>query len=246
MLKYRGAVLSRSQEPLEQQLLATLRGPVAFAALWIDNTGFSDNDWYEFSRNYEGGAPERRIMQCMSRVPVFLKRGKMWKHDPVADPTLPADITACYETLRLTNMYVRETMQKTKQRFADGELDYLFFAKIDFALVRLDGLALAVTAIVGCMLLAVSPSYRNLQQEMDEYATDVLRLAHQLDRYRPLGACAMPLCLAVCQATTADPQLESQLGMILRDYMRDYPSRNSAIAFCAGVEDLRRKLKFMD
>ncbi len=219
-----------------------MRGPVAFEALWSDHNIFSDDDWHDFARNYEGGGPDRRVMLCMSRVPVFLRRGKAWISGKT-DPTLVHDITATYQTAQLASIQLADLSDQLQGRFTRGEVDSKVFFRINFALERLYPLALSVVVVMGCLLTGVNPLYPGLQEEMRRCAVENYAIAQRLNQFRPLGSSAVPLCLSICWAGTDDMEVKQQIERVMTEYMKDYPAAGSAQSLLDSLRPLENKLK---
>lgn len=219
---------------------------MAFEALWNDRAIFTDEEWHDFTQNYSGDGPESRIMFCISRVPVFLRRSKVWRKSPHADPTFTHDVTATYETIVLAANQVSDLTLRFRQKFADGLVESTLFFKTNFALIRLYPLALSIVAVLGCLLTATNPLYPGLQDELDRCAIEVLASAQQMDKYRPLGSSAMPLCLAMCWTGTGNLEVRAEIARVSGEYMRDYPAPGYADTFIASLAPLERKLKLQD
>lgn len=86
------------------------------------------------------------------------------------------------------------------------------------------GILLAQAIQFNCIIQTLEPRDLCLSEQLLSFVDDVIRLAKQASRYRPLGASSMPLCLVAALAAADHSDKKSQLEALLADYQTDFPS----------------------
>jgi hypothetical protein len=247
-MKARGNILYNKGDAFEDELLKTLRGPIVFEAVWSDAVDFNDSEWLALASNYKSADtdPGQRIMVCAARIPIFLRRGKLWKLRKDLDPTLGQDVTACYDMIQLSRSQLRDLVTKTQKRFADGEIDYSRFFQIHYALIRLYALCLSIVSAMGCLLSTVNVTYTGIEQDMRDLCEDNLGMAWKLERYRPLGASIVPISLATAWCASPDITQKNEIKTVLRGYMDEYPTMDPSAELIEFLSFLEKRLRLQD
>ncbi|KAK3691315.1 hypothetical protein LTR37_018676 [Vermiconidia calcicola] len=244
IIKARGT-FQDPHDPFENQLLLTVRGPVVMEALWNTDIDFTESEWQDLVSNHlqnSDAAPVGNFMSCLARVPLFIRRGMVWRTDPM----LLQDVMAAFETIHLARVEWRDRFANVQQELLDGKAGTQSLLQAQFVLCRLYAFCLAISIIIGCVLGGVSPDYPGLEEDADACAIEILRLAQIATRYRPLGGSVITICLGVAWIGTHNVALRAALESSWKDYMRDLSVVGDIDSSISDLEMLEKKWRLID
>lgn len=84
------------------------------------------------------------------------------------------------------------------------------------------GILLTLMLILNGILQAFNPEDATLIAEAVILGEDTLSLGQELQKYRPLGASYIPLCLAIAWAAVNDPIQRAKMKIMMEDYQSDF------------------------
>jgi hypothetical protein len=198
-----------------------------FEGLYNDAIDLSAEEWDALVRNdFDQDYPEGRILRCLSKAPVLIKRGKQATLNCEDRRHLTEEIRSIYEKCKLL-------LEELKARKVECESTDLgsnpktFLPRLLQAhYLRTYGIGLAITIVFNCMLQALSPNDYTYTTESTSLVEETLSHAEESNMYRPVGAGYIIMCLAAAWAATSDPDLRSRVEAILLDYHDDFTIKN--------------------
>ncbi|KAK2760762.1 hypothetical protein FQN54_001998 [Arachnomyces sp. PD_36] len=209
------------QDDFEERILLSLRGPVLFEGLFNDRIQLSAQEWKDLIESaLDKSTSEGHMMRCLARLPVIMRRGRnTFEGDPVRIE-LRDELRIQYETTKLI-------VEELGQRWGTlGPLDDnppSIALRLHSHYQRMYALGLLVGIIINCVLSAFdTDNCETLMIDSTYYAAEILALAPEATRYRPIGASYMALCLMGAWAGTDDGDLRTLIEIALNDYRSDF------------------------
>jgi hypothetical protein len=198
-----------------------------FEGLTNDAIDLSSEEWDALVRNdFDQDYPEGRILRCLAKAPVLIKRGKQAKLNSEDLRPLTEEVRPIYENCKLI-------LEELKARKVDCESSDLgsdpktFLPRLLQAhYLRTYGIGLAITMFFNCMLQALNPNDCTYTTESIFLIEDTLLHAEESNMYRPVGAGYILMCLAAAWAATNDQKLRLRVEAILFDYHDDFLIQN--------------------
>ena len=194
-----------------------------------------------------------QMMKCLSRLPHLMDRGRSaLKTAKPNDPSLQDLLIEAHALRQESSFYLaalRERCQNLDHSIAttypwmldQGSMDGL--RKILHAhFSRSYGMALAISLIVNCVLLALQGDDSAIRQESKQFACEVVELADVVRVYRPLGAMYMVICLAAAYVSVEEKELKQKIGAYITDYQRDIKGEGSTL-YDDGLRQIQRRFK---
>lgn len=211
------------RDDFERKLFLSLRGSVLFEGLYNDAIDLTPEEWDALVNNdFDQDQPEGRILRCLARAPVLIKRGKQAIRDGEDLTLLTMEVRPIYQKCKLL-------LGELKARTVDFETSELstmpetFMARILRAhYLRTHGIGLAITTVFNGILQALDPSDYTCMIESRSLVEDTLIHAQKSNVYRPVGAGYVIMCLSAAWAVAADPQLRSMVEVVFIDYHGDF------------------------
>lgn len=223
----------RPQSPL---LLFILIQSQLFEALFNDRISFSSEEWKDLiDVNSPGSTNGGQIFRCLGRVPDIMRRGKYLFEGDEGHAELRDETRFLYEKCKL---HLEELRKPWAAAERPGPYTPLPAVRLHAHSQRLYALGLLIAIFINCVLSALDGEDDNLIMESTYFATEVLGVAEEAARYRPLGANYMNLCLMAAWAGTNDKGLRSLIEMALEDYHKDFFR-------ISPMKDLPRELESM-
>jgi len=195
--------------------------------LYNDAIDLSSEEWDALVRNdFDQDYPEGRILRCLAKAPVLIKRGKQAKLNFEDLRPLTEEVRPIYEKCKLI-------LEELKARKVDCESSDLgsnpktFLPRLLQAhYLRTYGIGLAITMFFNCMLQALNPNDCIYTTESRSLVDETLVHAEESNMYRPVGAGYLIMCLAAAWAATTDPHLRLRVEATLIDYHGDFLIQN--------------------
>ncbi|CAG7968232.1 unnamed protein product [Penicillium salamii] len=215
------------RDEFEQKLFLSLRGSVLFEGLYNDAIDLSSEEWDALVINdFDQDHPEGRILRCLAKAPVLIKRGKQAKINMQDLRPLAKEVQPIYEECKLI-------LKDLKARKVDCESSELgsnmatFITRLLQAhYLRTYGIGLAITLFFNCMLQALDPNNCIYSTESRSFVEETLLHAQESNMFRPVGAGYNLMCLAAAWAATTDSQLRLQVEASMLDYYGDFSINN--------------------
>ncbi|KAI9041470.1 Zn(II)2Cys6 transcription factor domain-containing protein [Aspergillus affinis] len=107
------------------------------------------------------------------------------------------------------------------------------------------GILMALGIMLNRILSEFDPDDANLAADGVYIFDEMMILACEAARHRPLGSAYMPLCLASAWGATTDPMKKAQAMAILEEYQKDFSEANwlaGGVWLSKKFDSLRRKL----
>lgn len=83
-------------------------------------------------------------------------------------------------------------------------------------------LLLALALVINGLLRALDPLDITLVEDCIVFADEVIIIAENMAKYRPLGAGFIPICLTAAWAATPDPEKQMRIRELILDYQTDF------------------------
>lgn len=164
-----------------------------------------------------------QMMHCLSYCPPFIRRGRDVLRRGFYDPTLSTEVDIQYQRMRKIVAEMHARMMTVEAPAADKVIDLDALDFLHAMYQRSYGLGLFVAVILNCILAALGAAEDNeLEKEVAYYNNEIVRVAHEAQRYRPLGAGYVILCLMVAFAAATDQSIRLQIINLIHDYHTDF------------------------
>ncbi|PGH27724.1 hypothetical protein AJ80_00511 [Polytolypa hystricis UAMH7299] len=217
-------------DEFEAKIVLTLGGPVLFEGLLNPNIQFSPKEWKTLVQNHlNKDTHEGRFMYCLSRVPEFMQRIKAIRETGIGDSTLLDDMRTNYDALKaaLSELYIQ--LQAVEKNMPDDSTPTTAKQARAFwahnHLQRLYSLVLTIGIILNSVLSSIDAANAvELAIETTQWSWEIIGIAEDAVRYRPLGACCLPLALAAAWVGGMyDPALRPLVEKWIIEYENDFP-----------------------
>jgi hypothetical protein len=169
---------------------------------------------------------EGQVIRCLAPVPDIIQRGKrdmLGRGDGLVE--LREETRSLYEKLRATLNQLRARWNAIDAPGGTNGYSSTVALQLHAHYQRTYGLGLIIGIIINCVLGAFDFEDSNLMLESTSFSKEILALAEQAARYRPLGASYMVLCLMAAWIGTTDKSLRSLVERLLGDYQVDSTHR---------------------
>ncbi|KAK5657187.1 hypothetical protein OQA88_3245 [Cercophora sp. LCS_1] len=100
------------------------------------------------------------------------------------------------------------------------------------------GVLLTLAIMLSSILQEADEQY-SLASQANTHVDEILRLAQQAERYRPLGSSGTPLYLITAWSVTSDAARQAELERLIGNYQSDFPSAN----WFAVAQSIKPKLQ---
>ncbi|EPE33525.1 hypothetical protein GLAREA_06538 [Glarea lozoyensis ATCC 20868] len=211
-------------DDFEAKLLLSLRGPVLFMGVLSDKIQFSRREWDTIVVNdLDGSTPEGKMMCCLAQLPVIRERKKKMLNGGNNDPDLLEETRTNYQNMMdvLEEFHSRKVeMQKT---IAAGTVSTPYGRIMDAHYQRSYALGLSVSLVINFVAYAIEPDNSDLPLQAEHFVKEILSLCEGAEKFRPLGASYMLLCLMLAWAGTEDHPNKHSIEMELEKYLQDFP-----------------------
>lgn len=200
-----------------------------FEGLYNDAIDLSAEEWDALVKNdFDQDYPEGRILRCLAKAPILLKRGKQAKCNLEDLSLLTMEVRPIYEKCKL----ILEELKARKVHCESSDLGShprTFLPRLLQAhYLRAHGLGLAITMFFNCMLQTLDPNDPTYTAESRSLVEHTIVHALESNMYRPMGAGYNIMCLGAAWAATTDPQQRIRVEACLLDYYGDYAGTNRA------------------
>ncbi|KAE8444367.1 hypothetical protein EG329_000567 [Mollisiaceae sp. DMI_Dod_QoI] len=226
-----------TQDEFECKLLLSLRGPVLFEALINPKICFGPEEWSSLVANeLDGTSYEGLMMHCLARAPDIMERGRTALREQLDLYILAAETRHHYSILKTTLAKLHDRLYAAPEFSGDdSRQSAVWVTRTHAYFQRSYGLGLAICLVFNCILKALDASSVDLDVDSMNFCEEVLSLADQAAKYRPLGASFVTLCLiAAWCASTNLARLQAEIKAILLDYRQDFTA--------TGSENLEKEL----
>lgn len=181
-------------------------------------------------------------MRCLGRVPDIMRRGRDLFEGDEGHVELRDETRSLYETCKVVVEELRKEWVAVEQPSAYATI----LAVHQHAnCQRMYGLGLLFAIIINCVLSAFDSLDDSLLVESTYYAMEILGLAGEAARYRPIGANYMTVCLMAAWAGTNDKELRSLIEMALKDYERDFYQRSPMKDMPGELESMTHQMRLL-
>lgn len=188
----------------------------------------------------DGDLPEGKMVQILSHVPEFQRRGRRLLKWPVKDPELVPELLTQWRETKLLMKEVEDRVHRVEEKIAESP-------KVSFALDQVlaivrrgHALGLFVAIMLGCLIAAVDPEDTEKRLELDSYAHNILAIAKSLIPWRPLGANIMPLALSVAWVAASTPSLRTSIEESYVEYLAYFHPGQDIATTRKQLHDLER------
>lgn len=189
---------------------------------------------------------EGNMMQCLSHVPDYMRRGRRILRGDSDDPSLVYEMRATYETSKAVVAQLQGEMMGAQNCMANERSPSARSVKIFAYYQRLYALAMTISIILNCVLGAIDIENLELGAEATYFAREILTISYEAVLYRPLGASFVSLALWAAWTGTDDEVLKSLIVAQLIEYERDFPRRQDPMLQLDRLESASRQLHLLD
>lgn len=159
------------------------------------------------------------MVQILSHVPEFQRRGRRLLRWPVKDPELIPEMVAKWREVKTMLKEVEERVKKVEEKIVESPTIPFALDQVLAVVRRSYALGLFVAIMLGTLIAAVDPGDTEKKLELDFYARHILSIAESLIPWRPLGANIMPLGLSVAWVAASTPSLRSSIEKSYVEYL---------------------------
>lgn len=181
-------------------------------------------------------------MRSLARVPDIMRRGKHTSEGDNEHTELRDEMRTFYEKSK-------EVVDVLQKRWASVEQpdssSPILAVRLHAHFQRMYGLGLVIGLILNRVLSAFDTKDNNLIVESTHYATEILALAPQATRYRPIGANYMTMCLVAAWVGTEDKELKSEIEIALKDYQKDFSRRTPTRNLIGDLEYMTDQMRLL-
>ncbi|KAK5072819.1 hypothetical protein LTR64_000773 [Lithohypha guttulata] len=207
-------------DDFEKRLLLTLRGPVIFEGLFNPRIDLSPDEWeLLLFDNRKCTRRIDRILVYLADMPSCLRRGTNLKAGVYFDPNFVEVVRFRYSATKVATDELHTllvTFEAENNIQDDNALIHLTYQ-------RIYGLALFVTLVLNCLLSALTEPSDLIALEAEAFAHDVILLASQSHRYRPLGSAYITICLYGAFAAAKLQTTKNVIFQEIERYCSDFP-----------------------
>lgn len=181
-------------------------------------------EWETLIQNeLDDGSLEGQMMHCLSYGPGFIQRGRDVLRKGFFDPTLVTEVDIQYQRMKDVLVAMHARMLTAEVPAADKVIDMSAQDFLHALYQRSYALGLFVAIILNCTLTALSITDNDeLNKESADFADEIVRIAHETQRYRPLGAAYIIICLMGAFAAAGDRSTRLQIVALIQDYHTDF------------------------
>jgi hypothetical protein len=214
-----------------------------FEGLFNDRIDLTTEEWKALIENeLEGPTPEAQLMRALARVPEIMRRGRNTFEGEYEHTELRDGIGSLYETSKVSLGELQKQWATTEEPDASS---HILVVRLHAHYQRMYGLGLVIVIILNCVLSALDTEDDDLIVESTFYATEILGLAADANRYRPLGAGYITLCLMAAWAGTNDELLRMSIGIAMKDYQDDFYKDTPIKDMDAELDSLTRRIRLL-
>ena len=161
------------------------------------------------------------VMKALSRIPSLLQSKKSTHKADETIVRMLGEIRACYQVLKAGLDALREQLALFRSKMAEPNpvpAVTLGFANIQ----RIYGIGLTAAIVMNFVLGADDADDLELPLDLMWFSTEVMTIAREATRYRPIGASYVALCLYAAWMGTENSPLRAEIEEALLDYHSDY------------------------
>ena len=163
-------------------------------------------------------------MTCLARIPELMQRGR-----EALKSSCPATVLELNHEVRTLYESFQGPLADLRSRFNAFDKEAVTLPSIDLRNVlhshyaRSYGLGLTIGIIINCLLISLKGGgdHLILRQEACRMSDEILQLANIVQRYRPLGALYMTICLCAAYVGVVEKDARARIRVVLADYRRD-------------------------
>lgn len=176
--------------------------------------------------DFDQDHPEGRILRCLAKAPVLIKRGKQAKIN-MQDLRPPAkEVQPIYEECKLILKDLKARKVDCESSDLGNNMATFITRLLQAHYLRTYGIGLGITLFFNCMLQALDPGDYIYSTESRSLVEETLLHAQESNMFRPVGAGYNLMCLAAAWAATTDSQLRLQVEASMFDYYGDFSVNN--------------------
>jgi hypothetical protein len=193
-----------------------------FEGLFNDAINLSSEEWEALVRNdLDQDHPEGRILLCLAKAPLLIRRGKHAKLNCEDLTPLAEEVRPIYEKCKYILGELKARKVKCESSDLGGNLKKFLPRLMQAHYLRTYGIGLGITLVFNCMLQALNPEDFNYSTESISLVEEILLHAEESNMYRPVAAAYIRTCLGAAWAATTDLNLRLRVEATLFDYEGD-------------------------
>lgn len=184
----------------------------------------SSLEWETLIQNeLDDGSLDSQMLHCLSYCVLYIRRGRDVLRNGVFDSTLQTEVDIQYQRIKEIIVGMHARMMSAKVPAADKIIDMSEFDFLHAMYQRSYALGLFVAIILNCVLTALGAvDDDELNREAADFSDEIVRIAHQAQRYRPLGAAYVIICLMAAFAASTDQLTRREIVGLIKDYQGDF------------------------
>jgi hypothetical protein len=189
-----------------------------------DRIQFSRREWDTIVVNdLDGSTPEGKMMCCLAQLPVIRQRKKKMLNGGYNDPNLLEETRANYQQMMGVLEEFRSRKVQMQKTIAAGTVTGPYGRVMDAHYQRSYALGLSVSLIINFVAYAIEPDNSDLPLQAEHFINEIISLSDGAEKFRPLGASYMLLCLMLAWAGTEDHSTKHSIEIELEKYIQDFP-----------------------
>ncbi|KAK5937803.1 hypothetical protein PMZ80_009932 [Knufia obscura] len=209
-------------DAFERKILLCLRGPVLFESMFNERIDLSPQEWRLLvDASFREATPEDEMMRCISHLRDFLRQYRKARHDQGVLLDLVSELQVHYRTMQGLLADQRERLGAYE---ADNAAHFKssITTRVHSGYQSAFGVGLVIAIAYNCVLSGLSPDDTGLISDSASFVADVLDLAKNACRYRPLGSSYIALCLGAAWVGTMDVNAKLAVERAWDDYGGDF------------------------
>lgn len=183
---------------------------------------FSPREWQMLVNvNSQGDTPEDQMMRCLAHLREFLylRRNSGSGQDELLDHTL--DLRSHYQEMKDISTGQRERLH-VLEKGSSTVPEIPLSTRVHSACQAAYGVGLVIAIVYNCVLSALFPEDGELASDSAGFIADVLALARDAWKYRPLGSSYIALCLGAAWVGTTSDSMRLAVETAWEGYGRDF------------------------
>ncbi|RDL40883.1 uncharacterized protein BP5553_00862 [Venustampulla echinocandica] len=225
ILKCRGH--TGPKDKFENGLLHALRSTVVVEAINNPRITMSKQQWKDFvSSQIDSDTIDGQMMRCLAHLPSLMERGRYALKESLMSESTILELQS--EVLKLRESY-GPILSSFRERWESIESSrgtqypriFLSETQIHSHYSRTYCMALAINILLNCVLVALGGTNPQVRRETPQFSDEILKLDEVVNKYRPLGAMYMIICLPAAWIGATDPKTKAAIAGCLLKYQRD-------------------------
>lgn len=183
---------------------------------------FSPREWQMLVNvNSRGDTPEDQMMRCLAHLREFLylRRNSGSGQDELLDHAL--DLRSHYQEMMYISTGQRERLH-VLEKGSSTVPEIPLSTRVHSACQAAYGVGLVIAIVYNCVLSALFPEDGELASDSAAFVADVLALARDAWKYRPLGSSYIALCLGAAWVGTTSDSMRLAVETAWEGYGRDF------------------------